>query len=136
MTCQIRTNPSTSCPSSFTPAHRKSLNSSCALFGTSFSVIAGRTIKNEYLALSTLLSTVGLGVWASSGKKQAPAPAKTTETLIDSVKSTFKSESVYVLRAFWDHTYSSFLSMIVFPHSDEEALCAHFFCISIVRRIH
>jgi len=58
-------------------------------------VIAGRTIKNEYLALTTLLSTVGIASWASSGggkKNQTPASASATESLIQSAKGTFKSE--------------------------------------------
>ncbi|KAJ9108025.1 hypothetical protein QFC20_003594 [Naganishia adeliensis] len=37
-------------------------------------VIAGRAIKNEYLALGTILSTAAIAVAASSGEKKAPAP--------------------------------------------------------------
>ncbi|KAF8308218.1 hypothetical protein DL93DRAFT_2100858 [Clavulina sp. PMI_390] len=56
------------------------------------SVIAGRAIKNEYLALGTLLTTLGGAMYASGGKKEAPAAKTTTESLVDSVKSTFKSD--------------------------------------------
>ncbi|KAH8089739.1 hypothetical protein HD553DRAFT_304683 [Filobasidium floriforme] len=37
-------------------------------------VIAGRAIKNEYLALGTILSTAAIAMASSGGSKEAPAP--------------------------------------------------------------
>ncbi|GHJ90232.1 hypothetical protein NliqN6_6634 [Naganishia liquefaciens] len=39
-------------------------------------VIAGRAIKNEYLALGTILSTAAIAMAATSGEKKAPAPVQ------------------------------------------------------------
>ncbi|KAJ9107680.1 hypothetical protein QFC21_001140 [Naganishia friedmannii] len=38
--------------------------------------IAGRAIKNEYLALGTILSTAAIAVASMSGDKKAPAPVE------------------------------------------------------------
>lgn len=50
------------------------------------SVILGRAIKNEYLALGTIFGTVGATLLATSGKKAAPAAKPTLEQVKDSVK--------------------------------------------------
>ncbi|KAJ9108555.1 hypothetical protein QFC19_002271 [Naganishia cerealis] len=39
-------------------------------------VIAGRAIKNEYLALGTILSTAAIAAVSMSGDKKAPAPVE------------------------------------------------------------
>ncbi|KAH9924367.1 hypothetical protein B0H21DRAFT_151291 [Amylocystis lapponica] len=51
-------------------------------------VILGRAIKNEYLAIGTILGTVGLAVSLSGGKKEAPAHSgkPTLEQVKDAVK--------------------------------------------------
>ncbi|PCH44971.1 hypothetical protein WOLCODRAFT_165527 [Wolfiporia cocos MD-104 SS10] len=54
-----------------------------------YSVVFGRTLKNEHLALGTILSTVGLAVLALGGgeKEAAPSSGKTTlEQVKESVK--------------------------------------------------
>lgn len=53
------------------------------------SVILGRAIKNEYLALGTLAATIGVGVLSTSGKKEA-APASAGKSAIEAVKDTVK----------------------------------------------
>ncbi len=55
------------------------------------SVILGRAIKNEYLALGTLLSTAGL-TFASLGgsKKDAHAPSGSGKQSIEQVKESVK----------------------------------------------
>jgi F-type H+-transporting ATPase subunit k len=60
------------------------------------STILGRAIKTEYLALGTLLSTVGLSYAAASGgSKSAPSGSKQTiQEVKDSVK--FESSSKWV----------------------------------------
>ncbi|KAI0056591.1 hypothetical protein BV25DRAFT_1813743, partial [Artomyces pyxidatus] len=51
------------------------------------SAILGRAIKTEYLALGTLLSTVGLSyVAASGGSKDASAGKQTIQQVKESVK--------------------------------------------------
>ncbi|KAA1473070.1 hypothetical protein DENSPDRAFT_822327 [Dentipellis sp. KUC8613] len=57
------------------------------------SVILGRAIKTEYLALGTLLSTVGLSYLATAGgsKDKASAPKQTLQQVKDAV--TFDSKS-------------------------------------------
>ena len=63
------------------------------------SVIFGRAIKNEYLALGTLIGTVGLSVLAAGGgKKDAPAAKPTLEQVKDSVK--IDASSKYVVPRF------------------------------------
>ena len=63
------------------------------------SVILGRAIKNEYLALGTLIGTVGLSVLAAGGgKKDAPAAKPTLEQVKDSVK--IDASSKYVVPRF------------------------------------
>ena len=55
------------------------------------STILGRAIKTEYLALGTLLSTVGLSYAAASGgSKEAPSGSKQT---VQQVKDSVKFES-------------------------------------------
>ncbi|KII91126.1 hypothetical protein PLICRDRAFT_173026 [Plicaturopsis crispa FD-325 SS-3] len=52
------------------------------------SVIFGRTIKNEYLALGTLLGTTAIALAATGGSKKdaKPAPGKSTlQTIKDAV---------------------------------------------------
>ncbi|KAH9852513.1 hypothetical protein C2E23DRAFT_825896 [Lenzites betulinus] len=49
-------------------------------------VILGRAIKNEYLALGTIFSTVGLTLLATGGKKEAPAAKPTLAQVKESVK--------------------------------------------------
>ncbi|KAI0938736.1 hypothetical protein AcW1_001608 [Taiwanofungus camphoratus] len=51
-------------------------------------VIFGRAIKNEYLALGTILGAVGLGLLSTGGKKEAPAGSgkQTTEQVKDTPK--------------------------------------------------
>ncbi|OBZ77851.1 hypothetical protein A0H81_02426 [Grifola frondosa] len=51
-------------------------------------VIFGRAIKNEYLAIGTLLTTVGVTVLAMGGKKETPVGAgkPTIAQVKDSVK--------------------------------------------------
>ncbi|KAL1407277.1 hypothetical protein Q8F55_006698 [Vanrija albida] len=60
--------------------------------------IAGKAIKNEYLALGTILTTIGIAVAASGGEKKAataPAPiAKDT-----SINTGSKEEDDFI-RAF------------------------------------
>lgn len=51
------------------------------------SVIFGRAIKNEYLALATLGATGLLATSLTGGKKEAAAPGKTT---LEQVKETVK----------------------------------------------
>ncbi|KAK7683138.1 hypothetical protein QCA50_013811 [Cerrena zonata] len=58
--------------------------------------IFGRAIKNEYLALGTLLTTVGVALSASGGKKDTHVPASgsgkpTLEQVKDTVKYTASS---------------------------------------------
>ncbi|KAI0635299.1 hypothetical protein C8Q77DRAFT_1107260 [Trametes polyzona] len=56
-------------------------------------VILGRAIKNEYLALGTILGTVGLTMLATGGKKEAaPAAKPTLEQVKDSVKVNASSK--------------------------------------------
>lgn len=112
--------PHVSCPSSSLPvltvAYHTVDDDASLIYTRIFSVIAGRAIKNEYLALGTLLGTVGVATWASSGKKQAPASAKsTTESLIESAKSTFKSECIIFRlkhRARQTDLFSGFIAVI------------------------
>ncbi|KAF8480108.1 hypothetical protein DFH94DRAFT_740351 [Russula ochroleuca] len=62
--------------------------------------ILGRAIKTEYLALGTLLSTVGLSYAAASGgSKEAPSGSKQTlREVKDSVKfeSSSKEEEEFI----------------------------------------
>jgi len=51
-------------------------------------VILGRAIKNEYLALGTIFSAVGIGMLASGGKKEAPPPSG--KSTLEKVKETVK----------------------------------------------
>ncbi|KAI8985026.1 hypothetical protein BD414DRAFT_418110, partial [Trametes punicea] len=56
-------------------------------------VILGRAIKNEYLALGTILGTVGITMLATGGKKEAPASKPATlEQVKDSVKVSASSK--------------------------------------------
>ena len=52
-----------------------------------FSVIAGRAIKNEYLALGTLFTTGALAFGLSGGDKKAKAPIKSTPVTVPGVSS-------------------------------------------------
>ncbi|KAI0039868.1 hypothetical protein FA95DRAFT_1684089 [Auriscalpium vulgare] len=52
--------------------------------------ILGRAIKTEYLAIGTLLSTVGISLAAASGGSKEPAP-KNLQQVKESVK--FESSS-------------------------------------------
>ncbi|KAI0292883.1 hypothetical protein BC826DRAFT_911074, partial [Russula brevipes] len=62
------------------------------------STILGRAIKTEYLALGTLLSTVGLSYAAASGgsKEAHSGPKKSLQEVRDSVKfeSSSRAESI------------------------------------------
>ena len=61
----------------------------------SCSVILGRAIKNEYLALGTIFGAVGLSMLAtSSGKNEAPAAKPTLEQVKDTVKIGASSKCV------------------------------------------
>lgn len=64
------------------------------------SVIFGRAIKNEYLALGTILGTVGLAMSLTGGsKKEAHAPSGSKPTLAqvkDSVKVNASSRCVVI----------------------------------------
>jgi hypothetical protein len=74
------------------------------LFGT-YSVIMGRAIKNEYLALGTLFAT-GLGTWASMGggsKDKVAAKPTTLDQVKEAVK--FNAGSRYVLSIFTSNVY-------------------------------
>ncbi|KAI0938737.1 hypothetical protein AcV5_000350 [Taiwanofungus camphoratus] len=68
-------------------------------------VIFGRAIKNEYLALGTILGAVGLGLLSTGGKKEAPAGSgkQTTEQVKDTPKfnaSSSEEEELYVYTIF------------------------------------
>ncbi|TFY64596.1 hypothetical protein EVJ58_g2525 [Rhodofomes roseus] len=52
-------------------------------------VILGRAIKNEYLALGTIATAVGIGLLSTGGKKEA-APPSTGKSPIEAVKETVK----------------------------------------------
>ncbi|KAL6305988.1 hypothetical protein BKA93DRAFT_824484 [Sparassis latifolia] len=52
------------------------------------SVILGRAVKTEYLAIGTILGAVGLGMLSAGGKKETAAPAKTIEQVKETVKFT------------------------------------------------
>ena len=72
-----------------------------------YSIIAGRAIKSEYLAISTLLTTGGLTALAmSGGKKQVETP-KTNETTVGLAKEQGKIGSRCVASAFniWDQCW-------------------------------
>ncbi|KAH9055628.1 hypothetical protein EDB87DRAFT_1639463 [Lactarius vividus] len=61
--------------------------------------ILGRAIKTEYLALGTLLSTVGLSYAAASGgSNEASGSKKTLQEVKDSVKfdSSSKEEEEFI----------------------------------------
>lgn len=56
-----------------------------------YSVILGRAIKNEYLAIGTLLGTAGLTFAAMGGsKKDAHAPSGSGKQTIAQVKESVK----------------------------------------------
>ncbi|KAJ8488853.1 hypothetical protein ONZ51_g3324 [Trametes cubensis] len=57
-------------------------------------VILGRAIKNEYLALGTIFSAVGITMLATGGKKEAPAQKPTLAQVKDSVKIDASSKYV------------------------------------------
>ncbi|PIL27633.1 hypothetical protein GSI_10785 [Ganoderma sinense ZZ0214-1] len=64
-----------------------------------YSVILGRAIKNEYLALGTIFGTVGLSMLATSGgKKEAPAAKPTLAQVKDTVKidASSKEEEEFI----------------------------------------
>lgn len=63
------------------------------------SVILGRAIKSEYLAIGTLAAAVGLGVFSTGGKKEA-ASASSGKSAIETIKETvkFNASSRYVSR--------------------------------------
>ncbi|ODN73724.1 hypothetical protein L202_07265 [Cryptococcus amylolentus CBS 6039] len=48
--------------------------------------IAGRAIKNEYLALGTIISTIGIAV-ASTGGDKAAAPASSAPVAVSDDKT-------------------------------------------------
>ncbi|ORY26470.1 hypothetical protein BCR39DRAFT_560509 [Naematelia encephala] len=51
--------------------------------------IAGRAIKNEYLALGTIFTTIGIAVAASGGdkaKKSGPVPVEEDANIVGSSK--------------------------------------------------
>ncbi|KZT68902.1 hypothetical protein DAEQUDRAFT_811779 [Daedalea quercina L-15889] len=52
-------------------------------------VILGRAIKSEYLAIGTLATAVGLGVFSTSGKKEA-APPSSGKSPVETVKEAVK----------------------------------------------
>jgi hypothetical protein len=54
--------------------------------GVECSIIFGRAIKNEYLALGTLFTTLGVSLAAAGGKKDAAVPksAHATASKVDS----------------------------------------------------
>lgn len=53
------------------------------------SVILGRAIKNEYLALGTIFSAVSIGMLASGGKKETPAPSA-GKSVLEQAKESVK----------------------------------------------
>ncbi|CDO73692.1 hypothetical protein BN946_scf185015.g20 [Trametes cinnabarina] len=55
-------------------------------------VILGRAIKNEYLALGTILGTVGLTMLATGGKKDAAPKPETLEQAKETVKINASSK--------------------------------------------
>ncbi|VDC07373.1 unnamed protein product [Peniophora sp. CBMAI 1063] len=57
-------------------------------------VIFGKAIKNEYLALGTLLSTVGLAVSMTGGKKDAAAPKAAAPATVGSSSSKEEDEFI------------------------------------------
>ncbi|KAH9896989.1 hypothetical protein C8Q73DRAFT_688018 [Cubamyces lactineus] len=61
-------------------------------------VILGRAIKNEYLALGTIFSAVGITMLATGGKKEAPAQKPTLAQVKDSVKidASSKEEEEFI----------------------------------------
>lgn len=63
------------------------------------SVILGRAIKNEYLALGTIFGTVGATLLATGGKKE---PAPIAKPTLQQIKETVKvnASSRYVLLQF------------------------------------
>lgn len=68
-------------------------------FSVLFSVILGRAIKNEYLAIGTLLGTAALTFAAMGGsKKDAHAPSGSGKQTLEQVKESvkFSSGSRYV----------------------------------------
>lgn len=61
------------------------------------SVIAGRAVKSEYLAIGTLLTT-GLAAWASSGgSKTAAPPTKGTPVTVPTDASKYVDAPVWAL---------------------------------------
>lgn len=52
-------------------------------------VILGRAIKNEYLALGTIFSAVSIGMLASGGKKETPAPSA-GKSVLEQAKESVK----------------------------------------------
>ena len=54
------------------------------------SVILGRAIKNEYLALGTIFGTVGIAMLATGGKKEAAPPSGSSKSTLESVKEAVK----------------------------------------------
>ena len=91
------------------------------------SVILGRAIKNEYLAIGTLLGTAGLALSFTGGsKKETPAPGAGKPTL-EQVKETVKinASSRCVPQFCFDcRVYST--SLLV--HSEEEQLYVSLLC--------
>ncbi|KAI0264736.1 hypothetical protein BC834DRAFT_882341 [Gloeopeniophorella convolvens] len=60
--------------------------------------ILGRAIKTEYLAIGTLLSTVGLAYVSSSGGSKDATPKNSLQAVRDSVKfeSSSKEEEEFI----------------------------------------
>ncbi|BEJ14384.1 hypothetical protein CspHIS471_0401510 [Cutaneotrichosporon sp. HIS471] len=62
--------------------------------------IAGKAIKNEYLAIGTILSTIGIVVAASGGDKKAATDAAPPPVKQDSSINTGNSDEDEFIRAF------------------------------------
>lgn len=99
-----------------------SFSDTVALFS---SVIFGRAIKNEHLALGTIFSTAAIAFAASGGKKEAPAPKG--QTLVEKVK-----EAVPINAGSRCVTFVSFtanepkLTWLSWFYSEEEQLYVSF----------
>ncbi|WVQ82806.1 hypothetical protein IAT38_004938 [Cryptococcus sp. DSM 104549] len=63
-------------------------------------VIAGRAIKNEYIALATILSTVGVAVAATSGGEKKSATAGPAPVAQDQTITGDSAEEVDFIRQF------------------------------------